>query len=325
MKEDEKKPLLQTEDSKDNDESRTISAFDFTLSKRWISGIPYEVAFWRSYYRNRSSRETLMSWSQYGKECKLDHFDVASFIESQEMENPVIVDVGCALSYMFSNRIGGKERSVIYLDPLAPYYNKILDDYSLSYPRIKFGLGETLSIHFKKNSLSLIHVRNALDHSVCPMMVIWQALICLRPGGVLYLNHKPNEAEHEAYIGFHQYNIDCQNGRFVIWNRQERIDVGHELAGYADVKGSVTDSGRIVAVITKTSNIPDDHKAVTENGVYASGMLETLITYFHSAPNVIGYQARRGAFSLGHRMMRLLPGGLIKKIKSIISGKKATM
>ena len=54
MKEDEKKYLLQTEDSKDNDESRTISAFDFTLSKRWISGIPYEVAFWRSYYRNRS-------------------------------------------------------------------------------------------------------------------------------------------------------------------------------------------------------------------------------------------------------------------------------
>lgn len=299
--------------------------FDFALSRRWISGIPYEVAFWRSYYRNPKARKALMNWSQYGKECKLDHFDVASFIEGVKKDDPVIVDVGCALSYMFSNIIGGKEYNVVYLDPLAPYYNKILEDYSLPYPRIAFGMGETLRLHFKNDSVTLMHIRNALDHSVRPIMVIWQALMCLHVGGVLYLNHKPNEAEHEAYVGFHQYNIDCQEGRLIIWNKEERMDVGEELSGYAEVKASVTESGRIVGVVTKTAEIPADHVAVMESGQYASGMLETLLTYFHSSFNAAGYQSRRFAFTLGHGFMRLLPGGIVKKIKQVISGEKANL
>ena len=299
--------------------------FDFTLSKRWISGIPYEVAFWRSYYRNKKSRSALMGWSQYGKECVLDDFNISSFIAGLKKEKPVIVDVGCALSYVFSNIIGGKEYEVTYLDPLAPYYNKILDDYSLSYPRITFGMGETLSLHFPADSVSMFHIRNALDHSVRPMTVIWQALMCLHTGGVLYLNHKPNEAEHEAYVGFHQYNVDCNDGRLIIWNREERFDVGEELSDYAKVEASVTDDGRIIGIITKIGELPRDHKAVMESGAYAAGMLETLLTHFHSLPNVVSYQSRRGAFSVAHAVMRILPVGLVKKIKALISGKKVTM
>lgn len=311
--------------SVDSSVKDTIPAFDFSLSRRWLSGIPYEVAFWRSYYRSKGSRKALLSWSQYGKECKLDNFDVASFIGGLERENPVIADVGCALSYVFSDVIGGKRYQVTYLDPLAPYYNKILDDYSLRYPRITFGMGETLTLHFPKDTVSLFHIRNALDHSVRPMMVIWQAAMCLHVGGVLYLNHKPNEAEHEAYLGFHQYNVDCQDGRLVIWNKEERIDVADVLSGYARVDASVTGDGRIVAVITKIKEIPSDHRAVRESGMYASGMLETLLTYFHSAPNVIGYQYRRGAFTMAHALMRLMPVGIVRKLKQLISGKKATM
>ncbi|MDE6649379.1 MAG: hypothetical protein K2K45_05570 [Muribaculaceae bacterium] len=299
--------------------------FDFNLSKRWISGIPYEVAFWRSYYRYKKSRSDLMRWSQYGKECELDNFDIASFFCGLNRDNPVIVDVGCALSYVFSNIIGGKEYNVTYLDPLAPYYNKILDDYSLPYPRITFGMGETLSLHFPADSVSMFHIRNALDHSVCPMSVIWQAIMCLHTGGVLYLNHKPNEAEHEAYVGFHQYNVDCNYGRLIIWNREERIDVGEELSEYADVKASVTDDGRIIGIITKKKELPRDHEEVKASGAYAAGMLETLLTHFHSLPNVVSYQSRRGAFSIAHGFMRILPIGLVKKIKALISGKKVTM
>lgn len=302
-------------------QKEAIPSFDFRLSRRWISGIPYEVAFWRSYYGNKGARKDLMSWSQYGKECELDHFDLASFVSGLEKKDPVIVDVGCALSYMFSNIIGGKEYKVIYLDPLAPYYNKILDDYSLSYPRITFGMGETLRLHFPPDSVSLMHIRNALDHSVRPIMVIWQALMCLHIGGILYLNHKPNEAEHEAYVGFHQFNIDCQDGRLIIWNKEERIDVGEELADFAEVKASITDSGRIVGVITKKADIPADHNAMMESGLYAAGMLETLITYFHSTTNVIDYQSKKGIYTVGHQLMRLLPRGLVVKIKKAIGGK----
>lgn len=308
-------------DKKKEEESKE---FDFTLGKRWVTGIPYEVAFWRSYYSRRKSREALLSWSQLGKECTLDNFDIVSYISGIDREDPVIVDVGCALCYMFSNLIGGKEYNVRYLDPLAPFYNKILDDYSLGYPRITFGMGETLNLVFPKDSVSFFHIRNALDHSVRPMMVIWQALICLHVGGVLYLNHKPNEAEHEAYVGFHQYNVDCVDGKLIIWNKDERIDVGEALSGYADVKASVTDSGRIVGVITKTGDLPEDHWAVLERGAYAARMFETLMTYFHKLPNSFSYQVKRGSFSMMHRFVRMLPGGLLRKIKTLVSGKKAT-
>ena len=80
-----------------------VPRFDFDLSSRWVSGIPYEVAFWRSYYRNKGSRNDLLSWSQYGRECSLDNFDVAAFVDGLNREDPVIADVGCALSYMFSD------------------------------------------------------------------------------------------------------------------------------------------------------------------------------------------------------------------------------
>ncbi|MBD5226160.1 MAG: hypothetical protein HDS68_09435 [Bacteroidales bacterium] len=297
------------------------TGFNSGQCRRWLSGIPYEVAFWRSYYRNKRSMKQLFGWSQYRQECRLDNFDVASYISGLGVVDPVIVDVGCALSYAFGSLFGGKEYPVIYLDPLAPFYNKILDDYSLDLPKIKFGMGETLSLVFPADSVSLFHIRNALDHSVRPITVIWQALIALHNGGVLYLNHKPNEAEHEGYIGFHQYNIDCIGGRLTIWNREERIDVATALEGYAEVEASVTDEGRIIGVVRKTAPIPADHPAVEEGNRYASGMLQTMMTYLHSAPASVSYQLRRGAFSVGHGFMRMLPTKLVRRLKRIVTGK----
>ncbi|MCH5215572.1 MAG: hypothetical protein J1F10_01420 [Muribaculaceae bacterium] len=300
--------------NKDTGTAKQDATFDSNLCKRWLSGIPYEVAFWRSYYRNKKSRDRLMGWSQYKQECQLDKFDIASYICSLD-HVPVIADVGCALSYIFGNTFGGKEYPVIYVDPLASFYNKILDDCSLDFPRITFGMGETLSLHFAKNSVSFFHMRNALDHSVCPIMIIWQALICLRQGGVLYLNHKPNEAEHEGYIGFHQYNIDCNDGKLIIWNRNESIDVGNILSGYAEVEASVTDEGRIVGIIRKKAELPENHEAVIESNKYAAGMLQTTIAYFHSFENSLSYQWRRAIFTIMHATMRLLPMRIVNKLK----------
>lgn len=296
------------------------TTFDADTCRQWLSGIPYEVAFWRSYYRNKKSRAHLMRWSQYGKECKLDNFDFAAYISTLGRQ-PVIVDVGCALSYMFSNISGGKEYPVVYLDPLAQFYNKILDDYDVKMPRITFGMGETLSLHFGSETVDFFHIRNALDHSVCPLMIIWQALICLNTHGVLYLNHKPNEAEHENYIGFHRYNIDCEDGRLIIWNRDERVDVAEALKGYANVEAFITDEGRIVGVIHKTSPIPDNHEAIKEGNQYAAGMLSTIMTYFHSAPKSLSYQWKNFGFSILHTTMRLLPMGTVNKLKHLLTGK----
>lgn len=61
---------------------------------RWLRGIPYEVAFWRSYYGSRRRRRDLFSWSGYGQVCALDSFDVQEYISSLPEEAPVVVDLG---------------------------------------------------------------------------------------------------------------------------------------------------------------------------------------------------------------------------------------
>lgn len=181
-------------------------------TRRWIKGIPYEVAFWQSYYNNRKRLRDLFGWSLIGQECVLDNFDMAAFLAARKEEKPVILDVGCALSYAFGTKIGGKDLDIDFIDPLAPFYNKILDKHKPELPHIKFGMTESLGAIYPENSVTFIHIRNSLDHSMNPMKGILQAVDCLKPGGVLYLNHFRNEAENEGYRGFHQFNIDIRKG-----------------------------------------------------------------------------------------------------------------
>lgn len=287
------------------------------LTRRWLKGIPYEIAFWRSYYRNRKSRRMLFEWSDYGKECRLDMFDITSYIAGLD-HKPVIADVGCALSYVLGNMIGGVEHKIIYMDPLALFYNKILSDYNVERPRITFGLGEMLTMVFAPESVDFIHIRNALDHSSNPMYVIWQALASIRTGGVLYLHHKPDEAEHEAYMGFHQYNVTSLEGRLTIWNRSETFDIGAELSGYATVETSVTEEGFIVGVIRKTASIPSDLPVLVESQKYGAMMLAITMDYMNSTWPMICYHIKKALLMTGHALMRLLPVTAIRKIKRLI-------
>lgn len=81
------------------------------------------MAFWRSYYSSRKRRKRLFEWSLYGKPCSLDNFDIQTFVRSltAEADEPLILDVGCALSYMFGNILV----KIDYIDPLAMFYNRI--------------------------------------------------------------------------------------------------------------------------------------------------------------------------------------------------------
>lgn len=259
----------------------------------------------------------LFGWSDYGKECSLDMFDIEAYVAGLDHE-PVIADVGCALSYVLGNVIGGVERKIIYMDPLALFYNRILEDYNIDRPRITFGLGEMLTMVFAPESVDLIHIRNALDHSSNPMFVIWQALASLRNGGVLYLHHKPDEAEHEAYMGFHQYNVTNRGGKLIIWNRSETIDVQAALSGYADVVTHETEEGFIIGVIRKTATLPADLPVLVKSRSYGAMMLAITMEYMNSTWPMICYHVRKGALMTGHALMRLLPVTAIRKIKKMI-------
>lgn len=292
------------------------------LFKKWLKGIPYEISFWKSYYSHRKSLATLDSWSEYGKECCLDNFDITQFVEGLT-HTPVLVDLGCALSYAFGTEFGGREVTIDRIDPLAVFYNRILDRYAPERPHIQFGMIECLSATYTPESADLIHVRNALDHCADPMAGIRQCLACLRPGGVLYLNHHRNEALREGYRGFHQYNIDLRDSRLIIWNREKTIDPAEELKDLADVKAYVADNGYIVGVITKKTQFRMATHAETSE---ATQRFEDTFNLLMESVNSFGfcfkYQWARLVTAIGHPLMRRIPRGMVASIKKALSSKK---
>lgn len=242
---------------------------------KWTKGIAYEIAFWNNVYRWRHTFEGMMGWSRYGKEIQLEEFDVSAFL--MDRESPVVLDVGCGMSYATGNHLSRNGQleaiDIHYIDPLADYFNEILTRYHRDLPPIEFGMMEYLSSFYPQHNVDLVMIQNALDHSANPTKGILEALDALMVGGVLYLNHHPNEAEMEHYKGFHQYNITRENDRLVIWNKENRIDVNEMVKGFADIKVSVHDNGHVVAVIKKTDNVPDELLNVKEDRAVMAQML----------------------------------------------------
>lgn len=298
---------------------------------RWLKGIPYEIAFWKSYYGHKNSLEQLFSWSSYGKECLLDNFDIQAYAALCPGE-PRFVDLGCSLSYTFGTEFRSKPVCIERIDPLATFYNRILDKSRVDRPRIKFGMIENISTIYQAGSIDLIHIRNALDHCANPMLGIIESLVCLRDGngkdgsegGILYLHHHRNEAEGEAYRGFHQYNIDSRDGRLVLWNREVCIDVADALKGIATVQCSVTEHGHIVAVIQKTGNVPPSMHTPETSARRAAEMLEMAIEAFNSPWFALKYHMAVLTSTLAHPVMRRIPRRLVDTIKTFLAEKHRT-
>ena len=115
---------------------------------------------------------------------------------------------------------------------------------------------EDLGQVYPASHFDLVHMRNALDHTVRPLAVVESALSAVRPGGVLLFRHFENvhfgPSEHLS-SGLHQWAITVggQDGtHFVIENFAKLHNVTASLSGRASVF-AWRDGGWIVAVIRK--------------------------------------------------------------------------
>lgn len=223
--------------------------------ENWVNGIPYEIAYWESTYSNKKRLESLFNWSKYNKEIELSNFDVKPLLSQKE--NPIIVDAGCGMSFSNGDKLDGKQLNVIYIDPLAPFFNKIIEKKKLDLPKITFGFIEYLS-SFVPDKASLIIVQNALDHSNDPIKGILECIESLEIGGVLYLRHFRNEAETENYRGFHKYNISLENDELIIWNKETKTNINYFLIDFTDIKTS-TIGNEVIAVMTKKTELTNGH------------------------------------------------------------------
>lgn len=87
------------------------------------------------------------------------------------------------------------------------------------------------------NYYDIVHMSNALDHCFDPLEGIYQLLTVVKVGGKIILRHNDNEAEHEKYTGFHQWNLTIVNGEFQIWRKGVRpINVQNIIKEVAEVE-----------------------------------------------------------------------------------------
>ena len=282
--------------------------------KNWISGIPYEIAFWEGVFSNKKRIEALFRWSKHNKEIELANFDVKQFLSQKE--NQTIVDAGCGMSYSNGDKLDGKQLNICYIDPLAPFYNKIIEKKKLDLPKITFGFIEYLSV-FVPNKVSLIIVQNALDHSKNPTKGLLECIESLEIGGVLYLQHNENEAEAENYRGFHQYNISLDDDKLVIWNKNSKINVNDFIKDFADIETSTCGS-HIIAVIRKKQEVTNgliDYKKDTAD---LSNQYIEIIQNLNSASYSFMYHWNFFKFRAVHLFMQLFSFKNRQRTKKLI-------
>ena len=66
------------------------------------------------------------------------------------------------------------------------------------------------------------------------------------------LRHAENEAEHEKYIGFHQWNISAEGGeKFIIWNNNIEYKSDDILKNFCDVTVIKDDCSRNIVIFIK--------------------------------------------------------------------------
>ena len=297
------------------------------VTQQWLDGISYETAFWNNVYRWPHTFKGMMGWSNYGSVIDLEGFDANSFLTGQR--DPKVYDVGAGMSYAVGSFIdkgdgGLTPLDIHYLDPLAHHFNHILKKYKKRLPPIELGMAEFLSAFIPQGEASLITIQNALDHSANPMKGIVEALVSLRQGGVLYLNHHPNEAEMEKYKGFHQYNIDEKDGELVIWNPAVSLNVSRLLHGYAKVETQRMDNGHIIAVITKGSEadkLPQHLQRYADDKQSLNELCQALLQYQYAHSSFTKNLKERldaSLFNAIQFMAQMLPWSVKMKIKHFI-------
>lgn len=303
-----------------------INGKQTVITEKWLDGISYEIAFWNNVYRWAHTFKGMMGWANYGSKIGLEGFDANDFL--LKFEQPKVYDVGCGMSYAIGDKIEKNGEliplDIHYVDPLAFHFNRILKKNKRNLPQIEFGMAEFLSAFIPNQDAALITIQNALDHSSAPVKGIIESLLSLHEGGVLYLNHHPNEAEMEKYKGFHQYNVDEKEGKLVIWNKQESINVTQLLDGFASVETKRMNNGHIIAVITRVSlqnQLPAPLQAYVDDKKDKGELCQVLLQFQYNNTSLLKSIRNSINFRIFDTIQffaQMLPWSLKMKVKHLI-------
>jgi SAM-dependent methyltransferase len=161
---------------------------------------------------------------------------VAALLPAEKAEI-TILDVGAGPLTVLGKTAPGKKLMITAVDPLADEYDRLLAKYGTRpIVRTRRSAAERLTKHFPADSFDLCYARNCLDHAVDPVRAITQMVEAAKPGCHVLLEHHPNEAENNDYMGLHHWNFSMSgNGHFVIKSKKRITDMTETLVHCSDI------------------------------------------------------------------------------------------
>jgi SAM-dependent methyltransferase len=219
----------------------------------WRKGLPSEVHFWEEYLATK------------GKSCSaVEEFNfrtspdsefqpwLREWLQSPPGAEVQVLDVGAGPLTWVGKRWAGRNMVIRAIDPLANSYSEIMQRYGISPPvTTQRGDGEEIVSLFGREVFDLTFARNCLDHSYDAIKAVTEMIEATKVGGVIFLWHLQDEAEHLSYQGLHQWNFRLENGELLVWQAGKRFNVNREFARQLKVIRCELRDGMIEAVYRK--------------------------------------------------------------------------
>ncbi len=261
---------------------------DFSIYlKEWLNSIDSEVAFWKRVIAGDNNHKESY-WKRLHNESFSGFDESVKSIEKLLSDGDIVVDFGCGVLTSYGESFQNGKLNIIAMDPLAAFYNelnrKYLEDKNFDFKKCRFGLFEFVDSFLPDNYVKCILINNALDHCVEPYRSIVKCLKVLKVGGILRLVHRRAEGFFEGWTGLHKWNIDYNNkGDFVLWNRENEINVSEKLKEVADIKVSHPREYKdptncmVTVEITKKTEIVEDIICYKEEREELAVLLDVLM------------------------------------------------
>lgn len=198
----------------------------------WKRGLPSEIVFWEEYLATR------------GKSCNAE--EEFAFRTSPDstlqpwllrwIERPMgsalrVLDVGAGPLTWVGKTCSSHTIQIEAIDPLADVYDRMIGRHGITPPvRTKRGDGEDIVGRFGREVFDMTFARNCLDHAYDAIKAVTGIVEVTRPGGIVCLWHKEDEAELMRYQGLHQWNFRSENGDLLLWKAGKQLNVNRTFS-----------------------------------------------------------------------------------------------
>jgi len=216
---------------------------DTSIKTVWSDNIDSEVNFWRYWFREKGGKWPDAYLRRQDPAEPLQDY-VAAHLDPSLDRPARILDVGAGPLTVLGKVWKGGAIEITATDALACEYDKLIEEFGVQ-PLVRTMLcdGEQIASKFPEGHFDIAHARNCLDHAYDPMEAIRQMVGVTRSGGVVLLAHNRNESVKQGAQGLHQWNFDAQEGRFIIWREDLRIDATAELEAQATTECNLAGPG----------------------------------------------------------------------------------